>query len=287
MSSPLALLQNLQRPSLFRSTVVVRRRHHRSHPTAVQPSLHFPNNALKYWDNFYRRHQGKFFKDRHYLEKDWGQYFCGDNGSSNGKKVVLEVGCGAGNTIFPLLASFPDLYIHACDLSPQAIKLVKSRADYKETQISAFVCDVTEEDLCDRLGPSSVDIVTLIFMLSAVLPSEMPKILQNIGGVLKPGGCVLLRDYAFGDFAQVKLKEKERMITENFYVRGDGTCSFYFTEDFLSNLFLGAGFFTADMSIYQKQIENHSRSITMDRYWIRGIFTKQNCGVPDSVLASK
>lgn len=89
------------------------------------------------------------------------------------------------------------------------------------------------------------------------------------------------------------------MITENFYVRGDGTvstkycfffflldnqcfqglmlgtlfskislqCSFYFTEDFLSNLFLGAGFLTADMSIYQKQIENRSRSVTMDRYF--------------------
>ncbi|XP_048130000.1 uncharacterized methyltransferase C3H7.11-like isoform X2 [Rhodamnia argentea] len=226
-------------------------------------------------------------KTRHYLEKDWGQYFSGDIGSSNGKKVVLEVGCGAGNTIFPLLASFPDLYIHACDLSPHAIKLLKSHADYKETQVSAFVCDVTEEDLCDRLGPSSVDIVTLIFMLSAVLPSEMPKILQNIGGVLKPDGCVLLRDYAFGDFAQVKLKEKDRMITENFYVRGDGTCSYYFTEDFLSNLFLGAGFLTADMSIYKKQIENRSRSVTMDRYWIRGTFTKQNCGLPDSVLASK
>ncbi|KAI6690185.1 hypothetical protein NL676_027013 [Syzygium grande] len=287
MSSPLALLQTLQRHSLLRSTVAVRRRHHRSHPTAVRPSLHFPNNALKYWDNFYRRHQDKFFKDRHYLEKDWGQYFSGDIGSCNGKKIVLEVGCGAGNTIFPLLASFPELYIHACDLSPHAIKLLKSHADHKETQVNAFVCDVTEEDLCDRLAPSSVDIVTLIFMLSAVLPSEMPKILQNIRGVLKPDGCILFRDYAFGDFAQVKLKEKDRMITENFYVRGDGTCSFYFTEDFLSNLFLGAGFFTADMSIYQKQVENRLRNVTMDRCWIRGIFTKQDCRLPDSVLASK
>lgn len=114
----------------------------------------------------------------------------------------------------------------------------------------------------------------------------MPKILQNIRGVLKPDGCVLFRDYAFGDFAQVKLKEKNRMITENFYVRGDGTCSFYFTEEFLSNLFLGAGFLTADMSIYKKQIENRLRSVTMDRCWIRGIFNKQDCRLPDSVLTS-
>lgn len=39
---------------------------------------------------------------------------------------------------------------------------LQSHADHKETQVNAFVCDVTEEDLCDRLAPSSVDIVTLV-----------------------------------------------------------------------------------------------------------------------------
>lgn len=32
----------------------------------------------------------QFFKDRHYLEKDWGCFFAEDDLSSNGK-VVLEV----------------------------------------------------------------------------------------------------------------------------------------------------------------------------------------------------
>ena len=42
-------------------------------------------------------------------------------------------------------------------------------------------------------------------------------------------------------------------------------CSFYFSEDFLSSLFLEAGFNTVDISVYSRQIENRSRNITMDR----------------------
>lgn len=36
-----------------------------------------------------------------------------------------QVGCGAGNTIFPLVATYPDIFVHACDFSPRAIDLVK------------------------------------------------------------------------------------------------------------------------------------------------------------------
>ncbi len=38
-----------------------------------------------------------------------------------------QVGCGVGNTIFPLLAEFPQIFLHACDFSPRAVNLVKVR----------------------------------------------------------------------------------------------------------------------------------------------------------------
>nr|KJB74841.1 hypothetical protein B456_012G010500 [Gossypium raimondii]KJB74844.1 hypothetical protein B456_012G010500 [Gossypium raimondii] len=240
-------------------------------PMAIQAARKYPNlaeyyqkNATKFWDNFYKRHKNKFFKDRHYLEKDWGQYFSDDANSAN-VKVLLEVGCGAGNTIFPLIAAYPELYVQACDISPHAIALVKSHAEFKEDRVNAFLCDVTVDNLLERINPSSVDVITLIFMLSAVSPHKMPSILQNIKRVLKPDGYVLLRDYAIGDFAQVKLENKNQMISEGFYVRGDGTCSFYFSEDFLSTLFFQAGFNTVDISTYCKQIKNSHKNITMDR----------------------
>ncbi|KAK5834719.1 tRNA N(3)-methylcytidine methyltransferase trm141-like isoform X2 [Gossypium arboreum] len=247
-------------------------------PMVIQAAGRYPNlaeyyqkNATKFWDNFYKRHKNKFFKDRHYLEKDWGQYFSDDANSAN-VKVLLEVGCGAGNTIFPLIAAYPELYVQACDISPHAVALVKSHAEFKEDRVNAFLCDVTVDNLLEKINPFSVDVITLVFMLSAVSPHKMPSILQNIKRVLKPDGYVLLRDYAIGDFAQVKLGNKNQMISEGFYVRGDGTCSFYFSEDFLSTLFFQAGFNTVDISTYCKQIKNSHKNITMDRRWVRAVF---------------
>lgn len=35
------------------------------------------------------------------------------------------MGCGTGNTVFPLVAEFPDIFVHACDFSARAVSLVK------------------------------------------------------------------------------------------------------------------------------------------------------------------
>ncbi|KAM7254574.1 hypothetical protein ACFE04_003954 [Oxalis oulophora] len=241
----------------------------------VEDVDYYQNKANKFWNKFYQSHQNKFFKDRHYLDKDWGDYFCSDDCSPDGKKV-LEVGCGAGNTIFPLLAANPELYIHACDFSPQAISLVKSRVDFTEDRLNAFVCNVAEDDLSEKIGLSSVDVVTMIFTLSAVSPKKMAFILQNVKKVIKPNGYVLVRDYAIDDYAQVELQCRDRMISEDYYVRGDGTTSFFFSEDFMSTLFLEAGFNTVDINTYCKKIENHRQKVTMDRRWIRAIFNNHD-----------
>jgi methyltransferase-like protein 6 len=114
------------------------------------------------------------------LDKEWNSYF-----SVSGKSVILEVGCGAGNTIFPLIATYPDIFVYACDFSPRAVELVKAHDEYTETRVCAFACDLTGDGLDKHISPSSVDIVTMIFVLSAVSPEKMSSVLQNIRKVLK------------------------------------------------------------------------------------------------------
>ncbi|KAF8388787.1 hypothetical protein HHK36_025467 [Tetracentron sinense] len=227
----------------------------------------YERDAKKYWDIFYKRHQDKFFKDRHYLDKEWGRYFDG-----TGRKVVLEVGCGAGNTIFPLVATYPDIFVHACDFSLRAVDLVKAHKHFSKDRVSAFVCDLTVDDLTMQIPPSSVDIITMIFVLSAVSPEKMPLVLQNIRKVLKPNGHVLFRDYAIGDLAQERFICKDQKISNNFYVRGDGTRAFYFSEKFLTSLFKESGFDIEELGLCCKQVENRSRELVMNRRWIQAVF---------------
>ncbi|CAN6308076.1 unnamed protein product [Urochloa humidicola] len=235
----------------------------------------YERDARRYWDIFYKRHEDKFFKDRHYLDKEWGKYFEGQDGE---KMVVLEVGCGAGNTIFPLLSTYPDIFAHACDFSQRAVDLVKKHKDFRPDRINAFVCDITSEQLTDNMEPSSADIVTMIFVLSAVAPDKMPLVLQNVRNVLKHGGRVLFRDYAFGDLAQERLMSKGQQISENFYVRGDGTRAYYFSNEYLVNLFSNCGFTLEEICVHNKQVENRSLDLVMNRNWIQATFTLNSAG---------
>lgn len=100
----------------------------------------------------------------------------------------------------------------------------------------------------------------------------MPLVLQNIRKVLKPNGRVLFRDYAVGDLAQERLNDKDQRISENFYVRGDGTRAYYFSNDFLTGLFKENGFETEELGVCCKQVENRSRDLVMNRRWVQAVF---------------
>lgn len=46
----------------------------------------YENNAGRYWDLFYKRNADKFFKDRHYFDKEFPELLQAD-------LTVLEVRC--------------------------------------------------------------------------------------------------------------------------------------------------------------------------------------------------
>ncbi len=46
---------------------------------------------------------------------------------------------------------------------------------------------------------------------------------------MKPGGCLLFRDYGLYDHAMLRFARGHK-ISDNFYVRQDGTRAYYFSE---------------------------------------------------------
>ncbi len=59
--------------------------------------------------------------------------------------MLLEVGCGTGNTVFPLLAANADMFVHCCDFAASAVELVKSNVEFSEARCHAFQADITQE----------------------------------------------------------------------------------------------------------------------------------------------
>lgn len=66
-----------------------------------------------------------------------------------------------------------------------------------------------------------------------VLDAASLQAIVNVATALKPGsGRVLVRDYAEGDLAQLRLAgpTRHQRISDNFFARSDGTQAYYFTQ---------------------------------------------------------
>lgn len=194
---------------------------------------------------------------------------------SYGPAVVLEIGAGAGNTAFPLIArnQNPQLKVHACDYSKKAVDVMRSQEAYETEAMQADVWDATSDELPPGLEEGSVDVAIMIFIFSALSPREWEKAVDNVYRLLKPGGHVCFRDYGRGDLAQVRFK-KNRYLEENFYVRGDGTRVYFFEEDELAQIW-AEKFEIVALGMDRRLLINRASRIKMYRCWLQGRFRRK------------
>lgn len=94
----------------------------------------------------------------------------------------MEIGCGTGATVFPLLEEVENIFVHACDLSKVAIDLVKGHANFTSKKVNAFVFDLTS-DTPPPIERHSVDVLSLIFVLSALNPKTWTNAMRNLNYV--------------------------------------------------------------------------------------------------------
>jgi len=229
--------------------------------------------AAKNWDLFYKRNKTNFYKDRHWTLREFEEL--SGITETGKKKTILEVGCGVGNFFFPLFEELNDIFVYACDFSPRAIEFVKQNPLYDEDKCRAFVCDLTSPlSVLTDVPSSSVDIISCIFVLSAIDPRKHPSVVANLSSVLKPGGRVLFRDYGLYDQAQLRFARGHK-IEDNFYVRQDNTRCFYFEVEALKQLFVDAGFEAAECRYVQRQTVNKKEDVSVPRVFVQAQFVKK------------
>uniref|UniRef100_A0A060TA19 tRNA N(3)-methylcytidine methyltransferase n=1 Tax=Blastobotrys adeninivorans TaxID=409370 RepID=A0A060TA19_BLAAD len=233
----------------------------------------YNSDPAKYWNQFYRNNRDNFFKDRKWLKIEFPSLWEATRADA-GTKTILEVGCGAGNTMFPVLASNenPDLTICGVDFSSKAVEIVRESESFDPKHAKAEVWDLAQPDgiLPEGIEEHSVDIVVMIFVFSALSPQQWDQAVANLQKLLKPGGEILFRDYGRYDLTQLRFKGG-RLLDENFYIRGDGTRVYFFTEEELERIF-GSKFETVKIATDRRMMVNRQRRIKMYRIWLQAHF---------------
>lgn len=223
-----------------------------------QTLLSQPN---KNWDKFYKMNQTKFYKDRHWIIREYPEIVeC---------KNMIEVGCGVGNLLFPLSRELDGIFIHACDFSPTAIDLIKSNPEYHAERHNAFVHDVT---VPFPIPDNSLDSASMIFLLSAIEPRLHSSVITNISSKLASGSLLIFRDYAFADEGMLRLKAGTK-IEDQFYACADGTFRYYFTVEQIQNLFEGE-FEVLENRYHTRNVVNRKTEKEFFRIFIQAKFRK-------------
>jgi methyltransferase-like protein 6 len=233
----------------------------------------YEKETIKSWDNFYRHHGTKFFNDRHYLSKAFPDEF----GEEKAQQTIflVEIGCGVGNNILPILEHNPKWNVWGYDISKVAVDLMQRDARFDNTRATAGVWDIAST-LQQTPVSGIADICTLLFCLSAISPDKMKTAACNVAAVLKPGGVLVIRDYGRFDEAQLKLGvQRAKRLGENFYVKSDGTRCFYFSLEDLERLFIThAGLELLELKHICRIYKNRANEEQRRRVWVQGRFRK-------------
>uniref|UniRef100_A0A8C4Q1B6 tRNA N(3)-cytidine methyltransferase n=1 Tax=Eptatretus burgeri TaxID=7764 RepID=A0A8C4Q1B6_EPTBU len=206
----------------------------------------YDDEASEFWNGFYKIHENRFFKDRNWLFTEFPElrggsishdvgasceagfdhtavpkeplkrpsvqntfHDCSNFPGSSTTLRIMEVGCGVGNTVFPILQTNSDreVFVYCCDFSSTAVDLVKAHPDYDPKRCHAFV-----HDLCTNapypMPCRSLDIIILIFVLSSINPDKVLAAVKRLTRLLRPGGLLLFRDYGRYDMAQLRFKKE-------------------------------------------------------------------------------
>lgn len=247
--------------------------------TERQIEIRVHHNHAQNWDTYYRNNQTKGYKDRHYILREFSEL---STALESGSPVeLLEIGCGVGNTFFPLLDHFcaPRFTAYGFDISRVAVDLLVQTAAERGVadRVHVTVCDLARESPPRGFLDHPITFASLVFVLCSVEPSQHQSFLKRAFELVAPEGTLFFRDYCKEDLAERRFVAGGNAVDgdlDSTYARANGTLSHFFDVDETRELFTSVGFEVVELGVVEREVENRRQGLSMNRRWIQGRFRK-------------
>ena len=126
---------------------------------------------------------------------------------------VLELGCGAGSALLPVLRASPGSRVTGTDVAPLAVAhfmAAATRAGFPPARTAGLVLDATAPAAPAALARAHADAVLLIFTLGALDGARVDAALATAAAALAPGGTVCVRDHGLYDITHMRAPRQAR-----------------------------------------------------------------------------
>ncbi|XP_027721690.1 methyltransferase-like protein 8 isoform X4 [Vombatus ursinus] len=247
----------------------------------LEDQVKYESQASKYWNNFYKIHKNKFFKDRNWLLREFPEILpvglqtkeekgkmSWDHVKTNATDFFSKINCPA----------MPE-GVEACKndsvgdfaYSQSAIRSGDRQHPKKKRGEAAKTSLFIGSHATFRILEVGCGAGNSVFPILNAL--KMQGVVNRLSKLLKPGGMLLFRDHGRYDLTQLRFK-KGCCLSENFYVRGDGTRAYFFTKGEVHNMFHQAGLDEKQNLVDQRLQVNRKEKVKMHRVWVQGKFQK-------------
>lgn len=107
---------------------------------------------------------------------------------------VLDIGCGTGSLMLPVLEKFPQAEVYGVDFDPTLLALAEKRLAKFGRRAQFIHADLRNESLA-QLVPIVIDAAVSATALHWLSPKQLAQIYGQLGEILRPGGIFLNADH--------------------------------------------------------------------------------------------